>query len=91
MNALDSFLRQQKRGAAADLARRINVPAVLISQWRHSVQRVPEDKCLMIESATEGRVRCETFGRTFLGLLFEAKNELFCNSLGAFTRILGRF
>ena len=59
MNALDSFLRQQKRGAAADLARRINVPAVLISQWRHSVQRVPEDKFLMIESATEGRVRCE--------------------------------
>ena len=59
MNALDNYLKTKTRGAAAELARRLNIPPVLISQWRHGTQKVPEDKCLMIESVTDGKLICE--------------------------------
>ncbi len=56
---LRDFLKKEGRGASAALARKINVPPVLISQWKNGVQRVPADKCLMLESATDGQVKCE--------------------------------
>ncbi len=46
-------------GAAAALAERIGVSAVVISQWRNGVRRVPTAHCISIEKATGGEVRCE--------------------------------
>lgn len=56
---LQEFLEKEGRGASVTLARKINVPPVLITQWKKGVQRVPADKCLLIEAATNGVVRCE--------------------------------
>lgn len=56
---LQAFLEKEGRGASAALARKINVPPVLITQWKKGIQRVPADKCLLLEAATNGAVRCE--------------------------------
>lgn len=44
---------------ATDLACAIGVHPVLISQWAGGVRRVPSDRCISIEKATDGVVRCE--------------------------------
>lgn len=56
---LKDFLNKEGRGSSAALARKINVPPVLITQWKKGIQRVPADKCLLIECATNRQVRCE--------------------------------
>lgn len=56
---LEEFLIQDGKGAGSRLARKINVPNVLISQWKKGIQRVPADKCLLIEAATDRKVKCE--------------------------------
>lgn len=56
---LDDYLKGRGTGAAASLARRLGVSPVLISQWRNGVRQVPAERCLDIEKATGGVVRCE--------------------------------
>ena len=56
---LNEFLKKEGRGSGAALARKINVPSVLITQWKKGIQRVPADKCLLIECVTNQQVRCE--------------------------------
>lgn len=50
-----------ERGAGARLAQLIGVPAILISQWAHGYRerRVPLERCVAIERATDGAVTCE--------------------------------
>jgi DNA-binding transcriptional regulator YdaS (Cro superfamily) len=48
-----------KPGLAADLARSIGVSAVLVSQWKNMSRPIPAQRCLEIEKATLGAVRCE--------------------------------
>lgn len=45
-----------ERGAAAKLARALDVPPVLISQWANGTRPVPDARCPDIERATDGRV-----------------------------------
>lgn len=42
--------------SAAELARAIGVPPVLISQWKNDVRQVPIERCVPIEKATAGAV-----------------------------------
>jgi DNA-binding transcriptional regulator YdaS (Cro superfamily) len=53
---LDTYLVQPDSESAASLARRLGVPAVLISQWRTSTRPVPVIHCVAIERATNGAV-----------------------------------
>jgi DNA-binding transcriptional regulator YdaS (Cro superfamily) len=48
-----------KAAKASELARQINVPQASLSQWIHGVRRVPLERCIAIEKATKGAVRCE--------------------------------
>lgn len=48
-----------KRGKATELAKKIGVPVTLISQWANGVRQIPAERCLEIEKATAGVVRCE--------------------------------
>ena len=41
------------------LALELGVPASLVSQWATGVRPVPVARCLPIERATNGKVRCE--------------------------------
>lgn len=56
MNLTD-YLRKNR---AIDLARDLNIPSVLISQWSRGIRRVPAERCIQIEQVTNGVVRCET-------------------------------
>lgn len=56
MNLTD-YLRKNR---AIDLARDLNIPSVLISQWSRGIRRVPAERCIQIEQVTHGVVRCET-------------------------------
>ena len=42
-----------------EFAKKIGVPPALISQWRTGARQVPAERCLDIEAATNGAVRCE--------------------------------
>jgi DNA-binding transcriptional regulator YdaS (Cro superfamily) len=53
---LKSFLKSTK---AVYLAQDLGIPAVLISQWSHGIRRIPAERCIQIEAATGGQVRCE--------------------------------
>ncbi|WP_341929692.1 transcriptional regulator [Methyloversatilis discipulorum] len=44
---------------AVELARRLDVPPPLLSQWRNRVRPVPEGRCVDIEEATNGLVTRE--------------------------------
>jgi DNA-binding transcriptional regulator YdaS (Cro superfamily) len=48
---LDAYLSEVDR--AANLARKLAVSPVLISQWRHDARPVPIDRCIEIERATD--------------------------------------
>ncbi len=52
---------RREYGNAARLADLIGVHPILISQWANSKdgRKVPLDKCVPIEIATEGKVTCE--------------------------------
>lgn len=56
---LNTYLNKVGNGAAADLARKINVAPVLISQWKTGRRPIPVGHCPAIEKATDGIVRCE--------------------------------
>lgn len=49
----------ETRGASAQLARALGVSAVTVSHWVSGLKDVPAERCLAIEAATNGRVRCE--------------------------------
>jgi DNA-binding transcriptional regulator YdaS (Cro superfamily) len=51
---LNQFL--SSRMSAAELARRMSLSAVLISQWRNGVRPIPVERCAAIELATGGLV-----------------------------------
>ena len=55
MNLTDYLMTSR----ATDLARDLGIPSVLISQWSRGVRRVPAERCIQIEGATAGAVRCE--------------------------------
>lgn len=55
---LDAYLSEPGR-VALHLAAEIDVPAPLISQWRHGTRQVPAERCPDIERATGGAVTCE--------------------------------
>jgi DNA-binding transcriptional regulator YdaS (Cro superfamily) len=46
-------------GPASDLAKRLGITPVLISQWCNGIRPVPAERCPAIERATNGAVRCE--------------------------------
>lgn len=48
----------EERGRAAALAAALNLPPILISQWVRD-RKVPLDRCVPIEIATDKRVTCE--------------------------------
>lgn len=56
---LDNYLNMKGRGSASQLAKYLGVPEALISQWRYGVQKIPADRCVEIESITDGVVKCE--------------------------------
>lgn len=56
---LETYLQRRGKGAAAALAKQLNVPPPLVSQWRNRTRPVPAERCPDIERATEGAVRCE--------------------------------
>jgi DNA-binding transcriptional regulator YdaS (Cro superfamily) len=47
------------RGASARLARAIGVSSVTVSHWVSGHKQVPAERCLAVEAATSGTVRCE--------------------------------
>ncbi|MGV3727754.1 Cro/CI family transcriptional regulator [Hydrogenophaga sp.] len=57
MNLPDYFTSEP--GAQARLAKALDVPAPLLSQWKTGERRVPAERCPLIERATGGKVRCE--------------------------------
>lgn len=49
----------RERGSQTALAQLIGVAPELINQWAHGVRRVPLERCVAIERATDGAVTCE--------------------------------
>ena len=49
----------EARGAGMNLARALKVSEVIISQWKTGSRQVPAERCIEIERATDGAVRCE--------------------------------
>ena len=54
---LNSFLK--RRGACTEIANQLGVRSVMLSQWRYGIKQVPAERCIEIERATSGAVRCE--------------------------------
>lgn len=50
---------KKRRGTAVGLAKKLDVPATLISQWVNGLRQIPAARCPEIEKATDGTVRCE--------------------------------
>lgn len=49
----------EPRGRVNELAGQISVPAALVSQWKTCTRVVPAERCIEIERASGGAVRCE--------------------------------
>jgi DNA-binding transcriptional regulator YdaS (Cro superfamily) len=49
----------ENHGGGRRLALSVGVSSVIISQWKTGVRQVPADRCIDIERATSGAVRCE--------------------------------
>ncbi len=58
---LRDYLDQAPRGTGTELAAKIGVNRVLVSQWtaEEGARQVPAEHCPAIERATNGAVRCE--------------------------------
>lgn len=54
---LHSYLK--RRGSCVELAKHLGVRSVMLSQWRYGIKQVPAERCIEIERATSGAVRCE--------------------------------
>lgn len=54
---LKSYLEQ--RGAGRRLAESLTISPVIISQWKTGARQISADRCIDIERATAGAVRCE--------------------------------
>ena len=54
---LETYLQQ--RGMVNALAEKLSVPPALLSQWKAGARKVPAERCIEIERATGGAVRCE--------------------------------
>lgn len=46
-------------GSQAELARRVQVTPAAVYQWLNHVRPVPMERCIDIEKATAGAVKCE--------------------------------
>jgi len=46
-------------GGGRQLALAVGVSSVIVSQWKTGARQVPADRCIDIERATGGQVRCE--------------------------------
>jgi len=55
---LNQYLKTVESGAS--LARKVGVSPGFISHWVTGFKQVPAERCLAIERATAGAVRCET-------------------------------
>jgi len=55
---LQAYLTEE-HGRASALAKRLEISPVLISQWASGVRKVPLERCVEIEKATERAVTCE--------------------------------
>lgn len=49
----------EERGTGLPLSRALDVSPVIVSQWKTGARQVPADRCIQIERATGGAVRCE--------------------------------
>jgi DNA-binding transcriptional regulator YdaS (Cro superfamily) len=54
---LETYL--DPRGMVNALAEKLAVPPALLSQWKVGARPVPAERCMAIERATGGAVRCE--------------------------------
>ncbi|MGI4938740.1 MAG: transcriptional regulator [Janthinobacterium lividum] len=55
---LKTYLRE-KRGRQASLAKAIGAHAPDISKWASGIRPIPAERCMDIEEATNGALRCE--------------------------------
>lgn len=55
---LKTYLSQE-RGRASKLAEALGVTPTAVSEWASEKKSVPAERCIAIERATDGRVRCE--------------------------------
>jgi DNA-binding transcriptional regulator YdaS (Cro superfamily) len=55
---LDTYLSNKKE-TGVELAQKLGVSPVLVSQWRNGVRDVPAERCPDIEAATGGAITCE--------------------------------
>ena len=46
-------------GGTTSLARRLKITPPTVSQWASGLRQIPALRCIDIERATEGAVRCE--------------------------------
>lgn len=53
------FSATSRLGGPAKLAQAIGVTAPMVYQWASGLRQVPAERCIQIERATEGAVRCE--------------------------------
>lgn len=54
---LNTYLK--RRGSCVEIANKLGVRSVMLSQWRYGIKQVPAERCIAIEKATGGAVRCE--------------------------------
>lgn len=54
---LKTYLNQRR--SAQQLATMLAISPVIISQWKTGSRRIPAERCIEIERATAGAVRCE--------------------------------
>ncbi|MEJ7932549.1 Cro/CI family transcriptional regulator [Ramlibacter sp. AN1015] len=52
---LSEYLKD--RGSRQAFAEKLGVPAPLVSQWANGDRPVPIERCVQIETATDGKVR----------------------------------
>ena len=53
------FSATSRLGGAAKLAHAIGVTPPMVYQWASGLRQVPAERCIQIERATDGAVRCE--------------------------------
>jgi len=48
-----------RNGAQTELAKKLGVTVTQVNHWSHGVRPIPVARCVEIEKATKGIVRCE--------------------------------